>query len=326
MRRLRVAGLGTIGFLLASAALAETLTAPPPAEPRLGTRQEAPPAFWIKVDGQNVGPLGLDMVKALVGAGQITGQTEVWTVATQAFRPATDYAELVPLLPAAGGAAPQAAGAQEPAGQQTAQGEAGQVGGAALAGAENPPPPPPAQVDEPPPPPPAPIVADAVKYYVIANGQTSGPFSIDEVKAKIADGSIKGLTLMWKKGMDGWEPAEKLPEVKLAIDETPKPAPFDCPGFVVGTWQRTSYFNGQTVTLVATYEANGQFVSVQTMAGLPGVTSYGTWTATAVGEKSCSLALSIKYPSTNTATTLFDIASQTMITDKSDGSQAVRIQ
>jgi hypothetical protein len=203
------------------------------------------------------------------------------------------------------------------------------LGGTSLAFSQADAPPPAPAADEVPPPPPEPappIVADTVKYFIAVNGQTTGPFTIEEIKAKIADGSVKGLTMMWKKGQANWEPAEKLPEIKLAIDETPKPAPFDCVSFATGTWQKTTMFNGQTVTLVTRFESNGQFVSVQTMAGLPGNNSYGSWNATAVGEKSCSISMNIQYPSTTAVTGIYDIVSQTMLSDKSDGSQIVRLQ
>jgi hypothetical protein len=198
---------------------------------------------------------------------------------------------------------------------------------AAIARAQdNPPPAPPAEDQPPPPPPAAAPIADDVRYFIATNGQTTGPFTLAEIKAKIADGSVKGLTMMWKKGMAAWEPAEALAEIKLALDETPKPAPFDCVAFAVGSWQKTTLFNGSTVTLVTRFDPNGQFLSVQQMAGLPGISSYGTWTATAVGARSCSIALNVQFPSTTSATAVYDIENQSTIIDKTDGSRIVRLR
>lgn len=197
----------------------------------------------------------------------------------------------------------------------------------AMALAQDNPPPAPDPADQPPPPPPAQLApVEPIKYFIAADGKTTGPFSIEEIKAKIADGTVKGLTMMWKKGMAGWEPAEKLAEVKLALDETPKPAPFDCVAFAVGAWQKTTLFNGQTVTIVTQFDQGGQFISVQTLQGLPGSSSYGTWTSTAVGERACSFTLNVQYPTAGSGTAVYEIENQSTIIDKSDGSRIVRLQ
>ena len=57
-----------------------------------------------------------------------------------------------------------------------------------------------------------------------------------------------------------------------------------------------------------------------------GSTSYGTWNATTVGEKSCSVTLNTRYPTTTQSTVVFDVLGQGMLVDKSDNSQIVRLQ
>lgn len=94
----------------------------------------------------------------------------------------------------------------------------------ASSGAPTPPPspnPPPAPGPAPsPPPPPA---ASDVQYFLVEGGATVGPFSLEQVKARLADGRSKGSDLIWKAGLANWVAIETLPE--FAANNTPPPAP-----------------------------------------------------------------------------------------------------
>jgi len=313
--------------LLATASYAAMLDAPPPDDTRAALRQDAPPAYWLKINGQDVGPLPLEMVKTLAAAAQFTLETEVWTAGSQAWKPAADYAEVAALFAAAPAVAEPAVAAEPAANGGGAGQQDGQpvVVPAGEPQAEDPPPPPPVQNEEVPPPPPVQNAAELIKYFVAADGKTTGPFTIDEMKAKVIDGSLTTITTVWKKGQAGWEPAEKLPELAVIFADTPKPPPFDCARFIVGVWQKSVMYSGTQISTVSQFERTGQFSSVQTMYGI-GSTSYGTWNATTVGEKSCSVTLNTKYPTTAQSTVVFDVQGQGMLVDKSDNSQIVRLQ
>ena len=72
-------------------------------------------------------------------------------------------------------------------------------------------------------------------YHVGRNGQQTGPFSIDQLKAMAANGDLLPTDLVWKEGMAGWEPASTLPGVfeSAAVAATPTypaaPAPQPAP-------------------------------------------------------------------------------------------------
>lgn len=50
-------------------------------------------------------------------------------------------------------------------------------------------------------------------YHVGRNGQQTGPFSIEQLKAMAASGELGPADLVWKEGMAGWEPASNVPGV-----------------------------------------------------------------------------------------------------------------
>lgn len=50
-------------------------------------------------------------------------------------------------------------------------------------------------------------------YHVGRNGQQTGPFSVDQLKAMATSGELQPTDLVWKDGMAGWEPASTLPGV-----------------------------------------------------------------------------------------------------------------
>lgn len=48
------------------------------------------------------------------------------------------------------------------------------------------------------------------KYFIIINGQQSGPFSLEE----LFDRHITSETLVWAEGMQNWTPAWEIEELK----------------------------------------------------------------------------------------------------------------
>jgi hypothetical protein len=62
-------------------------------------------------------------------------------------------------------------------------------------------------------------------YHVGRNGQQTGPFSIEQLKAMAASGQLSPTDLVWKEGMAGWEPASTLTGVFESSSSPSAPAP-----------------------------------------------------------------------------------------------------
>ena len=70
-------------------------------------------------------------------------------------------------------------------------------------------------------PPPIPTIA----YYVAVNGQAQGAFSLDVLKQMNQNGQLSKDTLVWKQGMENWEKAgvvEELKDVFVKIPPIPR--------------------------------------------------------------------------------------------------------
>ena len=66
----------------------------------------------------------------------------------------------------------------------------------------------------PPPPPPPPPPQVRVYYYLLdANHQVIGPFSLDDIKGRIAAGTVKPADLIWKTGLPAWVAVSTLEEL-----------------------------------------------------------------------------------------------------------------
>ncbi len=73
-----------------------------------------------------------------------------------------------------------------------------------------------------------------MQIYVGKNGQQLGPFSLDEVNRKLADGTFTGADLAWYEGAAGWAPLSGVPGVLIrpaapAAPATPAPTPAPAP-------------------------------------------------------------------------------------------------
>jgi hypothetical protein len=74
------------------------------------------------------------------------------------------------------------------------------------------PPPPPAPPAPPPPPPPPPPEVRVDYYLLDSNRQPIGPFTLQEVAARLADGRANPSDLIWKDGLPGWVQISTLEE------------------------------------------------------------------------------------------------------------------
>jgi hypothetical protein len=75
------------------------------------------------------------------------------------------------------------------------------------------------QQNTPPPPP-------QIQYSVSVNGQTAGPFDMQQLQQMVNNGQLTIHTHVWKQGMPGWETAGNVQELaSLFSAATPPPPP-----------------------------------------------------------------------------------------------------
>jgi len=70
-----------------------------------------------------------------------------------------------------------------------------------------------------------PPIPGAVKYYVVVNGQQSGPFNETTLKQMIRQKTFTKDTLVWKQGMAAWAKAASAAELAALFTQTPPPVP-----------------------------------------------------------------------------------------------------
>lgn len=73
----------------------------------------------------------------------------------------------------------------------------------------------------PPPPPPS----NEVKFNIAVNGQTLGPYGMNELSAMAAQGQINSATKVWRAGMQGWADAGTVTELQPIFAQVPPPPP-----------------------------------------------------------------------------------------------------
>jgi len=61
-------------------------------------------------------------------------------------------------------------------------------------------------------------------YHVEMGGQSSGPFSVDQIRSGVANGQVAAATLVWGDGMATWAAASTVPAL-AAIFSSPPPMP-----------------------------------------------------------------------------------------------------
>jgi membrane protease subunit (stomatin/prohibitin family) len=71
-----------------------------------------------------------------------------------------------------------------------------------------------------PPPPPA----AAASWHVTENGQSLGPFNLQQLQQGIQQGQVNAQTLVWSAGMAGWTPAGQVPQL-AGLFGPPAPPP-----------------------------------------------------------------------------------------------------
>lgn len=74
------------------------------------------------------------------------------------------------------------------------------------------------QQNVPPPPP-------QIQYNVAVNGQTMGPFNMQQLQQMVQNGQLTTTTHVWKQGMAGWEAAGSVNELSSLFGSMPPPPP-----------------------------------------------------------------------------------------------------
>lgn len=78
--------------------------------------------------------------------------------------------------------------------------------------------------------PPAPPQGVTAEFHVVVNGQQSGPYTVDQLRQLMANGSFSKDTYVWKNGMAGWEFASAVAELaSLFAVAAPPPIPGGTP-------------------------------------------------------------------------------------------------
>jgi membrane protease subunit (stomatin/prohibitin family) len=62
-------------------------------------------------------------------------------------------------------------------------------------------------------------------WHVAVNGQSQGPFSLQDITQGIASGKVTAATQVWSAGMPGWLPAGQVPQLSAYFAATPPPPP-----------------------------------------------------------------------------------------------------
>jgi membrane protease subunit (stomatin/prohibitin family) len=62
-------------------------------------------------------------------------------------------------------------------------------------------------------------------FHVALDGKPAGPFGLDQLREKIAQGALTRTTLVWRNGMADWAKAETVSELASLFGATPPPLP-----------------------------------------------------------------------------------------------------
>ena len=65
----------------------------------------------------------------------------------------------------------------------------------------------------------------ANEYLMIRNGETTGPYRVDLLRAMILRQEVNASDFVWRAGMDTWSRVRDLPELRLAGNLLPPPPP-----------------------------------------------------------------------------------------------------
>ena len=70
-----------------------------------------------------------------------------------------------------------------------------------------------------------PPIANNTTYLLAIGGQQYGPYSVEQLKAMIPTRQFTDQTLVWKQGMNNWQPANQVQELALLFAPATPPIP-----------------------------------------------------------------------------------------------------
>lgn len=73
--------------------------------------------------------------------------------------------------------------------------------------------------------PPAPPAGAIAEWHISCNGQQAGPYTIDQLRQLMTNGTMNRMTYVWKAGMAGWEQAANVPAIAILFAAVPPPPP-----------------------------------------------------------------------------------------------------
>lgn len=68
-----------------------------------------------------------------------------------------------------------------------------------------------------------PPVIPVTQYFVAVNGQSSGPFNEGQLAQMISNNTFTAASMVWKKGMAAWGPANSVNELSALFESLPPP-------------------------------------------------------------------------------------------------------
>lgn len=86
---------------------------------------------------------------------------------------------------------------------------------------------------------PPPVPDAGPKVFLVENGAQAGPFTMEQIKAKIAARAMSRETLAWIDGMPNWAKAGEVPQLAGLFQGAQPPAPppgRDAVKFLTGRW------------------------------------------------------------------------------------------
>jgi hypothetical protein len=60
-----------------------------------------------------------------------------------------------------------------------------------------------------------------MKWHTHSAGQKAGPFSIEELRAKMASGQLTGEIFVWREGFPAWKKLTEVPELSSLLAPAP---------------------------------------------------------------------------------------------------------
>jgi hypothetical protein len=67
------------------------------------------------------------------------------------------------------------------------------------------------------------------EWRIAVKGEQRGPFTLDQVRAMIAEGRLPADALVWKPGMANWAPLGSVAELTMSVSRGPMPGPAASP-------------------------------------------------------------------------------------------------